>query len=92
MTVSENDFCTLAAIVTAEREDLPAQGLPPSLQPGLQLPGPDRGPAERGEDRGLLLGPAVAVDRHVRRRVPAAGIKHELQLCLPEPPGPDQVG
>jgi hypothetical protein len=25
MTVSENDLCTLAAIVTAEREDLPAR-------------------------------------------------------------------
>ena len=39
----------------------------------LQLPGPDRGPAQRGEDRGLLLGPAVALHRHVRRHVPAGG-------------------
>ena len=31
MTVSEADLCRLAAIVTAEREDLPEQGLPPSL-------------------------------------------------------------
>jgi hypothetical protein len=31
MTVSETDLCKLAAIVTAERDDLPAQGLPPSL-------------------------------------------------------------
>ncbi len=31
MTVSEPELCRLAAIVTAEREDLPEQGLPPSL-------------------------------------------------------------
>ena len=31
MTVSEAELCRLAAIVTAEREDLPEQGLPPSL-------------------------------------------------------------
>jgi DNA-binding CsgD family transcriptional regulator len=31
MTVSETELCRLAAIVTAERDDLPAQGLPPSL-------------------------------------------------------------
>jgi len=31
MTASEADLCKLAAIVTAEREDLPAHGLPPSL-------------------------------------------------------------
>lgn len=31
ITVGESDLCKLAAIVTAEREDLPAQGLPPSL-------------------------------------------------------------
>ena len=128
LTASEADICVLAAIVTAEREDLPAHGLPPSLLsdlmgqircdavaflgfdsgrqifwfgqelpeddrhcrrrgrgggpgalaallglPSLQLPGPDRGPARRGEDRGLLLGPAVALQRHVRRHVPAAG-------------------
>ena len=31
MTASEPDLRALAAIVTAQREDLPAQGLPPSL-------------------------------------------------------------
>ena len=31
MTASDADLCKLAAIVTAEREDLPARGLPPSL-------------------------------------------------------------
>ena len=31
MTVNEADLCRLAAIVTAARDDLPAQGLPPSL-------------------------------------------------------------
>jgi len=31
MTVSETQLCKLAALVTAERDDLPAQGLPPSL-------------------------------------------------------------
>ena len=31
LTASEADICRLAAIVTAEREDLPAHGLPPSL-------------------------------------------------------------
>jgi len=31
MTASEADLCKLAAIVTAVRDDLPAQGLPPSL-------------------------------------------------------------
>jgi DNA-binding CsgD family transcriptional regulator len=31
LTASEADLCRLAAIVTAEREDLPAQGLPLSL-------------------------------------------------------------
>jgi hypothetical protein len=129
MTVSEAELCRLAAIVTAEREDLPEQGLPPSLLsdlmeqircdaitfqgmdsrqqenwflqgfpedddepdpetgtdlgpgalaallglPELQLPGPDRRPAQRGEDPRLLLGPAMALDRHVHRGVPAAG-------------------
>ena len=34
---------------------------------------PDRRSAHRGEDRGHLLRPAVALQRHVRRRVPAAG-------------------
>jgi DNA-binding CsgD family transcriptional regulator len=31
LTVSETDLCELAALVTADREDLPPQGLPPSL-------------------------------------------------------------
>jgi hypothetical protein len=31
VTASEADLCRLAAIVTADREDLPAQGLPLSL-------------------------------------------------------------
>jgi hypothetical protein len=31
MTASEADLCRLAAIVTADRDDLPAQGLPLSL-------------------------------------------------------------
>ena len=31
MTASEADLCRLAAIVTADRADLPAQGLPLSL-------------------------------------------------------------
>ena len=122
VTASERDLRTLAGIVTDERADVPAEGLPPSLlteltglvrcdqvsffgmdshrqefpfvqevpvvpggeaprgllgtSPGLrgvQLSRAHRRPAQHPQGRGLLLRPAVAQHRHVRRLLPAAG-------------------
>ena len=41
----------------------------------LQLPRPDRRPAQCREDLGFLLGPAMASHRHVLRYLPAAGVR-----------------
>jgi DNA-binding CsgD family transcriptional regulator len=146
MTASEADLCALAAIVTAEREHLPAQGLPPSLLSDLMdqircdamlFHGFDSGRqgywfAQEFPDESQEPDPAVAQaldqahwlhywdslacsypDRtgDLRSVVKMAdfysawqwqssgmcadvyrpqGIKHELQLCLPEPPGPSR--
>jgi DNA-binding CsgD family transcriptional regulator len=141
MTASETDLCALAAILSAEREDLPAQGLPPSLLSDLmgqihcdsvQFQGFDSGrreswflqavPAEdsAGEpdadlerahwqhywaskpcsypDRSGDLRSVVKIaDFYSARQWHSTGmytevyrpqgIKYELQLCLPEPPG-----
>ena len=143
MTASEADLCALAAIVTAEREDLPAQGLPPSLLSDLmgqircdtvQFQGFDSGrqgnwfiqgvPEDNEGEPDLALErahgqhywdslPCSYPDRtgDLRSVVKIAdfysvrqwrssgmycdvyrpeGVEHELQLCLPEPPGPSR--
>jgi hypothetical protein len=56
MTASEDDLCRLAAIVTAEREDLAAHGPPPSLLSYLM------GQIRRRLPRPAGVGPICAVD------------------------------
>ena len=143
MTASEADLCALAAIVTAAREDLPAQGLPPSLLSDLmgqvrcdavQFQGFDSGRQGnwfvQGVPEDIEGEPDPALERahwqHYWNSLPCSypdrtgdlrsvvkiadfysvrqwrssgmyadvyrpeGIEHELQLCLPEPPGPSR--
>ncbi len=141
LSVSENDFCALAAIVTAEREDLPPHGLPPSLLADLmgqircdavQFQGvdsgrqndwfvqgvPDDGEVDPALDRahwrhywdslacsypdrtGDVRGVVKITDFYSARQWRSSGmyadvygpqgIEHQLQLCLPEPPGPSR--
>jgi DNA-binding CsgD family transcriptional regulator len=144
LTASEADLCRLAAIVTAERADLPAYGLPPSLLGDLrgqipcdlvQLQGFDSGhqdswfvqgipddgdeqepdpdldrahwrhywdsepcsyPDRSGDLRSVVKIADFYSDRQWRSTGMYAevyrpqGIRHELQLCLPEPPGPSR--
>ncbi len=144
ITASEGDLCKLAAIVTAERADLPAQGLPLSLLSdlmdhirceGVTFQGMDSGrqdnwfiqciddeepdpaleqavnkahwqhywdclscsyPDRTGDLRSVVK---IADFYSVRQWHSTGmytdvyrpqGIKHELQLCLPEPPGPSR--
>jgi DNA-binding CsgD family transcriptional regulator len=141
VTASEADLCRLAEIVTAVREDLPAQGLPVSLLSDLMgqircdcvlFQGfdsgrrgywfdqgiPDDGEPDPGLDRahwrhywdsvpcsypdrtGDLRTVVKIADFHSVRQWRSTGmyadvyrpqgIEHELQLCLPEPPGPSR--
>ncbi len=143
MTVSGDDLCTLAAIVTAERADLPAHGLPPSLLSDLMdqihcdavtFDGfdsrrrsywfaqaiPDDGDQDGDQaldqahwqhywdslvcsypDRtGDLRSVVKIADFYSARQWRSTGMycdvyrpmgfEHELQLCLPEPPGPSR--
>jgi hypothetical protein len=142
LTASEADLCRLAAIVTEEREDLSAQGLPLSLlsdltdqipcdyvqfqgldsrrqgdwfvqgvpdegDPGDPDPGLeeahwrhywDSGACSYPDRTGDLRSVVKIADFHSVRQWRSTGmyadvhrpqgIEHELQLCLPEPPGP----
>ena len=143
MTASEADLCRLAAIVTAERDDLPAQGLPLSLLRDLadqipcdlvQFQGFDSGrrdnwfiqavpddddsepdgeldqahwrhywdsePCSHPDRTGDLRSVVKIADFYSDRQWRSTGmysevyrpqsIRHELQLCLPEPPGPSR--
>jgi DNA-binding CsgD family transcriptional regulator len=144
MTVSDTDLCQVVAMLTAEREDLPAQGLPPSLLTDLmdqircdivQFQGFDSGrqqdwfvqavpeadqdqpadpdlerahwrhywdsqPCSYPERTGDLRSIVKIADFYSARQWRSTGmysdvyrpqdIKHELQLCLPEPPGPSR--
>ena len=142
MTASEADLCRLAAIVTADRADLPAQGLPLSLLSDLmdqircdfvQFEGFDsrrqgywfiQGVPDEGDDEepggdvdrahwrhywdsapcsypdrsGDLRSVVKIADFYSARQWHSTGmyadvyrpqgLEYELQLCLPEPPGP----
>jgi DNA-binding CsgD family transcriptional regulator len=142
ITASESDLCGLAAIVTADRDDLPPHGLPLSLLRDLmgqircdfvQFQGfdsgrrdnwfiqgfPDEGdegesdadldqahwqhywdsapcsyPDRTGDLRSVLKIADFYSDRQWHSTGMYAdvyrpqGIEYELQLCLPEPPGP----
>ena len=147
MTASEADLCRLAAIVTAEREDPPAQGLPPSLLSDLMgqircdavsfyghdsgrqdywffqgLPDDEEPDPDPDLDQALeqahwqhywdcltcsypdrtgdLRSVVTIADFYSARQWRSSGmyadiyrpqgIEHELQLCLPEPPGPSR--
>jgi DNA-binding CsgD family transcriptional regulator len=145
MTASDADLCQLATIVTAEREDLPAQGLPPSLLSDLMdqircdavtfqgmdstrqgywfvqgLPDDeeldpaleqaldqahwqhywDCLPCSYPDRTGDLRSVVKIADFYSARQWHSTGmyadvyrpqeIKYELQLCLPEPPGPSR--
>jgi len=144
MTVSDTDLCQVVAMLTAEREDLPAQGLPPSLLTDLmgqircdhvqfqgfdsgrqqdwfvqavpdadedQAPDPglerahwqhywDSKPCSYPERTGDLRSVVKIADFYSARQWRSTGmyadvyrpqdLKHELQLCLPEPPGPSR--
>ena len=142
VTASEQDLRTLTAIVTDDREDLPAQGLPPSLLSELMdqircdsvsLQGFDSGrqqvwfnqpipyngnypddlaaaldqahwehywhsepcsyPDRTGDLRSVVTIADFCSARQWRSSGMYAdvyrpqGLQHELQLCLPEPPG-----
>jgi DNA-binding CsgD family transcriptional regulator len=145
LTASEADLCRLAAIITAERADLPAHGLPPSLLSDLreqipcdlvQFQGFDSGRqncwfAQAVPDDGDLTEPDADLDQahwqHYWDSEPCSypdrsgdlrsvlkigdfysdrqwrstgmyadvyrpqNLRHELQLCLPEPPGPSRA-
>jgi DNA-binding CsgD family transcriptional regulator len=143
VTASEADLVRLAAIVTAERDDQPAQGLPTSLLSDLMEVIPcdyvqfqgfdstrqgdwfvqgfgdddDGGPADdldkahwlhywdcapcsypdrTGDLRSVLTIRDFYSDRQWRSTGMYAdvyrpqGLRHELQLCLPEAPGPSR--
>jgi DNA-binding CsgD family transcriptional regulator len=141
VAASEADLCRLAEIVTAVREDLPAQGLPVSLLSDLMdqircdcvlFEGfdsgrrgywfnqgiPDDGEPEPDLDHahwrhywdslpcsypdrtGDLRSVVKIADFHSVRQWHSTGmyadvyrpqgIEYELQLCLPEPPGPSR--
>jgi DNA-binding CsgD family transcriptional regulator len=144
LTASEADLCRLAAIVTAERADLPAYGLPLSLLSDLrdQIPcdfvqfqgfdsgrrdewfvqavpedgddGPPDGdlgqahwqhywdcepcsyPDRSGDLRSVVKIADFCSDRQWRSTgmysdvYRPQGLRHELQLCLPVPPGPSR--
>jgi DNA-binding CsgD family transcriptional regulator len=144
MTVSDTDLCRLAAIFTARREDLPVQGLPPSLLSDLmdqircdlvQFQGFDSGrqqdwfvqavpdedddgepdpdlnrahwqhywgsePCSYPDRTGDLRSVVKITDFYSTRQWQSTGmytdvyepqgIQSELQLCLPEPPGPSR--
>lgn len=144
MTVSDTDLCQVVAMLAAEREDLPAQGLPPSLLTDLmdqircdhvqfqgfdsarqqdwfvqavpgtdqdQAPDPDlerahwrhywdSKPCSYPERTGDLRSIVKIADFYSTRQWRSTGmyadvyrpqdIRHELQLCLPEPLGPSR--